>query len=62
MVARVCGEGLALASDDFGGAEVDVFYDAVVVEEDVWKGQLRLSKRGKGGCTLGLDVPVDDVA
>jgi hypothetical protein len=29
------GEGAALAGDEFGGAEVDVFYYAVVVEEDV---------------------------
>ena len=35
---RVVGlEGFALAGDDFGGAEVDVFDYAVVVEEDVWR-------------------------
>ena len=34
-VGVAVGERLALARDDFGRAEVDVFDDAVVVEEDV---------------------------
>jgi hypothetical protein len=32
------GEGAALARDELGGAEVNVFDYAVVVEEDVWGG------------------------
>lgn len=30
-------QGFTLASDDFGGAEIDEFDDTVVVEEDVYR-------------------------
>ena len=29
-------EGFVLAGNNFSGAEVDVFYDAIVIEEDVY--------------------------
>ena len=35
----VCLKGFALASDDFGGAEVDVLDHTVVIEENVWMGE-----------------------
>ena len=57
-------EGLILARDDFGGAEVHVLNDAIVVEEDVYGGisNGRLAKQRLDRHTLGLDVSVADAA
>ena len=46
-----------MASDEFGGAEVDELDDSVVVEQDVWVWLARVNHdRIRSKFTLGLDV------
>lgn len=48
--AVVDGERPALAGDEFGGAKVDEFDDAVVIEEDVLEKLVYSSRcEGRGG-------------
>ena len=61
-------EGLALAGDDFGSAEVDVFNYTVMVEQDIW-GRSVNSAKFTGVCdwilvglTFRLDVTMSDSA
>lgn len=61
MVGLEC---LVLASDDFGGTEVDVLDDTIVIEEDVCNtlSKRRLAKLELVGLTLRFDVSVADAA
>ena len=49
------GQGFALPSYDFGGAEVDVLDDTVVIEEYVWEeGQYMFYTFQEASCVKGI--------